>query len=105
MNNPNEPLQTEATGVFPVHNPKGLHARPASELVKLALTFQADVTLEKDEVEVNGKSILGLLMLCATKDSHIKVTCRGPDAQQALDAIGKEIERLHEYDDNEKNSP
>ena len=68
-------------------NRAGMHARPAAELVKLAGTFAADVRIEKDGVEVNGKSIMGVLMLAAEMGSELRIVARGDDAAEAVDAL------------------
>ena len=68
-------------------NRYGLHARPASKFVKLAGQFKCSVYVEKDGEEVNGKSIMGLMMLAAGEGSTITVRANGEDARQALDAI------------------
>lgn len=74
-------------------NRAGMHARPAAELVKLAGTFQADVRLEKDGLEVNGKSIMGVLMLAAEQGSSLKISARGDDAEDAVSAISELVAR------------
>ncbi len=68
-------------------NPLGLHARPAAQLVKLANTFDADIALCKDGLEVNGKSIMGVMMLAAECGSAITIRATGRDAEQAVQAI------------------
>ena len=68
-------------------NQEGLHARPAAKIVRLASSFQADVELLKDGLAVNGKSIMGVMMLAAECGSSIMVRADGPDAEQAVDAI------------------
>ena len=68
-------------------NPLGLHARPAAQIVRLATTFGSDIWLEKDGMKVNGKSIMGVMMLAAECGSTIRVQASGDDAQQAIDAI------------------
>ncbi|MBI5420266.1 MAG: HPr family phosphocarrier protein [Deltaproteobacteria bacterium] len=81
------------TRQFEIMNRLGLHARAAAQLVHLANRFASDIRLSKDEMEVNGKSIMGVLMLAAPKDSLILVRADGPDAAQAVDAIGLLIAR------------
>lgn len=76
---------------FKIINRLGLHARAAAQMVQTANKFKCDVTVEKDGSEVNGKSIMGLLMLAAPQGSLIKVTACGEDADQALKVIGKLI--------------
>ena len=68
-------------------NRAGMHARPAAEFVKLAGRFEADITIEKDGLEVNGKSIMGVLMLAAEQGSELRLAARGTDAEEALDAL------------------
>ena len=76
---------------FKIVNRLGLHARAAAQLVQTANRFTSDVTLEKDGNEVNGKSIMGLLMLAAPQGSQITVSVSGEDAAEALMVIGKLI--------------
>lgn len=73
-------------------NELGLHARPAAMFVKLANEFNCDIMVEKGSEQVNGKSIMGIMMLAAGKGSVIKVAARGEDAQEALDDIEKLIQ-------------
>ena len=68
-------------------NRNGLHARPAAEIVKLASKFQSEITIVKDDLDVNGKSIMGVMMLAAEHGSSITLKAEGPDAAQALDAL------------------
>ena len=67
-----------------IENRNGLHARPAALFVKTASRFQAEVWVEKDEERVNGKSIMGLMMLAAGKGSVLKVTAEGEDAGSVI---------------------
>jgi phosphocarrier protein HPr len=80
---------TKAEKLMEVTNKMGLHARPCSKFVKLAATFKSEVWVEKDGEQVNGKSIMGLMMLAAGNGSKLLVTCEGPDAGDALAAIEK----------------
>jgi phosphocarrier protein len=75
-----------------IANKNGLHARPAAEIVKTAAKFKADITLVRDELEVNGKSIMGVMMLAAEYGSTLKLRADGPDAEQAVTAIATLIE-------------
>ena len=68
-------------------NKNGLHARPAAEIVKLAAKFQSEITVVKDDLDVNGKSIMGVMMLAAEHGSNITFRAEGDDAEQALDAL------------------
>jgi phosphocarrier protein HPr len=77
---------------FTIRNKLGLHARAAAQLVQTANRFRADVMVSKDGVEVNGKSIMGILMLAAAQGSIIQVMVQGDDAEQALKTIGQLID-------------
>jgi phosphocarrier protein len=68
-------------------NKLGLHARPAAEIVKTAARFKSDITIVRDELEVNGKSIMGVMMLAAECGSTILLRAEGADADAALDAL------------------
>ncbi|MBA3659664.1 MAG: HPr family phosphocarrier protein [Gemmatimonadales bacterium] len=68
-------------------NQEGLHARPAARIVRLASMFSADIKLVKEGFEVNGKSIMGVMMLAAECGSEITIRGDGPDADQAVDAL------------------
>ena len=71
----------------PIINRLGLHARPAALFVKVASRYRSDVWVKKENEEVNGKSIMGLMMLAAGQGSKLQVRCEGPDAARALDEI------------------
>jgi len=77
---------------FTIKNRLGLHARAAAQLVQTASRFRSEVMIEKEGVEVNGKSIMGILMLAAPKGSQICVAVNGDDAEEALGAIGQLID-------------
>jgi len=68
-------------------NQEGLHARPAARIVRLASSFDSDIELLKDGVAVNGKSIMGVMMLAAECGSSIVIRADGPDAERAVEAI------------------
>lgn len=68
-------------------NKNGLHARPAAEIVKTAGKFSSDVTIVRDDLEVNGKSIMGVMMLAAECGATILLRASGPDADEAVDAL------------------
>jgi phosphocarrier protein len=74
-------------------NRAGMHARPAAAFVKIAARFSADITVEKDGLEVNGKSIMGVLMLAAEKGSRLRLVASGVDAAAALDALADLVGR------------
>jgi phosphocarrier protein HPr len=67
-----------------VQNKMGIHARPAAMIVRVTNKFKAEVHVEKDDEQVNGKSIMGLMMLAAAKGSTVKFVATGPDAEQML---------------------
>lgn len=72
-----------------IQNKYGLHARPAAEFVKLANRFQADIWVKKEEMQVNGKSIMGVMMLAAEFGSEITIRASGEDAESALAALAE----------------
>jgi phosphocarrier protein HPr len=72
-------------------NKNGLHARPAAEIVKISAKFKSEITLVKDGMEVNGKSIMGVMMLAAECGASLGLRADGPDADAALDAIASLI--------------
>lgn len=74
-----------------IENRLGLHARPAAEVVKTAAKFQSDITICRDDLEVNGKSIMGVMMLAAEHGSRITLRADGPDEVQAVDALSELI--------------
>jgi len=78
-----------AEGTFEIVNELGLHARAATKFVQTANKFRCDVDVEKDGQVVNGKSIMGVLMLVAAKGTSITVRGRGQDAQACVDALGE----------------
>lgn len=83
---------------FTILNKLGIHARPAAQFVKTANRFQSEIRVEKDGEEVDGKSIMGLMMLAAGHGSVIAVSAEGTDADAALDAIADLITRKFEED-------
>jgi phosphocarrier protein HPr len=70
-------------------NKYGLHARPAAEFVKLANRYASDVWISKDQVEVNGKSIMGVMMLAAERGSRVGIRAEGDDAEEAVTALAE----------------
>jgi phosphocarrier protein len=76
-----------------ITNRNGLHARPAAEIVKAASRFKSEITIVRDDLEVNGKSIMGVMMLAAEYGSTLLVRADGPDAREAVDAIAALIAR------------
>ena len=76
-----------------IHNPSGLHARPAALLVQTAGRFTSDVQIEKDGKSVNAKSVLGVMSLAVSPGSQIVIRADGADEQEAVDAL---VELIHQ---------
>ena len=76
-------IQKEVT----ILNKLGLHARPAAMFVRAANKHRAEIWVEKDGEQVNGKSIMGLMMLAAGQGSKLQIRCEGPDAERALEEV------------------
>jgi phosphocarrier protein HPr len=74
-----------------VVNAHGIHARPAAEIVKTAARFSSSIKLEKDGLKVNGKSIMGVMMLAAECGSEVIIRAEGADADAAVDALAELI--------------
>ncbi len=70
-----------------IQNKYGLHARPAAEFVKTAHGFDAEVWVRKEDLEVNGKSIMGMMMLAAEQGTELVIRASGEDAVDAVDAL------------------
>ena len=70
-----------------IANRNGIHARPAAEIVKVAAKFRSEVTLVRDDLEVNGKSMMGVMMLAAEYGSTLDIRASGEDADAAVEAI------------------
>lgn len=79
-----------------VSNKMGIHARPAAMIVRVANKYQAEVTVEKDDEQVNGKSIMGLMMLAAGNGSKLRFTAIGKDAESMLREMTTLFERKFE---------
>ena len=90
----NEFLTQELT----ILNKSGIHARPAAMFVKIANRFACEILVEKDGEKINGKSIMGLMMLAAGPGSKIKIHVKGTDAPAAMEALGEVIQR--KFDEN-----
>ncbi|MDP9349816.1 MAG: HPr family phosphocarrier protein [Gemmatimonadota bacterium] len=73
-------------------NKYGLHARPAAEFVKLANRYASEVWISKDEIEVNGKSIMGVMMLAAERGSRVGIRAEGDDAEEAVAALAQLVQ-------------
>lgn len=77
---------------FIIVNQEGLHARPAAKFVKLSNRYQSEIWVKKGDEEVNGKSIMGLMMLAAESGAKICVSANGSDAEEAIHQLGELIE-------------
>jgi phosphocarrier protein len=77
---------------FTILNTLGLHARAAAQLVQAANRCRCEIQVEKDGMQVNGKSIMGVLTLAAAKGTQIVVSCEGEDEVAAMEALAKVIE-------------
>lgn len=83
---------------FTISNKLGLHARPAAMFVKTASKYKSKIEVKKDDMVVDGKSIMGLMMLAAESGSMLQLTVNGDDEQEAMDSIA----RLFEVNFNEE---
>jgi phosphocarrier protein HPr len=81
-------MTESAAGKFTIVNALGLHARAATKLVQLATRFPCDVQVARQEQVANGKSVMGVLLLCGSRGTVIEVTATGERAQECVDAIG-----------------
>jgi phosphocarrier protein HPr len=84
---------TAVERVVTIVNPLGLHARPAAEFVKVASAFRAEVQVEKDGMQVNGKSIMGVMTLAAECGSSLVVRATGEDADAVVAALADLVAR------------
>lgn len=89
--NAQSPVMCEA--MVEIVNRAGMHARPASEFVRLAGRFRSHVTVARDGMEVNGKSIMGVLMLAAEQGSKLSIRTEGDDAREAIEALADLVRR------------
>ena len=80
------------TRELPITNKRGLHARASAKFVQTVESFDADVEVSKDNQTVCGTSIMGLMMLAASIGTSIRVVTRGPQAEEAMDAIATLVE-------------
>ncbi len=90
--------KASSTKELTILNRLGLHARPSAQFVKTCSRFKCDVWVEKDGEQVNGKSIMGLMMLAAGLGSKLKITCEGSDADKAVMEIEALILRKFDED-------
>ncbi|HEY7472569.1 MAG TPA: HPr family phosphocarrier protein [Gemmatimonadota bacterium] len=92
-------MQASCRASVEVVNRLGLHARPAAHFVRLAARFAADVYVTRDSVEVNGKSIMGVMMLAAEKGARIEIRAEGEDAEKAVEELVALVLRGFDEDD------
>src|SRR3954447_14180056 len=90
---PSQKIEKEIT----IINRLGLHARPAAMFVRIASRYRSEVWVEKEGEKINGKSIMGLMMLAAGQGSTLNISCEGPDA----DRVMEELEQLIQQKFNE----
>ncbi len=81
-----------------IQNRHGLHARPAAEIVKTAAKFRTDVQIVRDDLEVNAKSIMGVMLLAAGQGTQVKLRVEGEDEQAAADAVQSLFARRFDED-------
>lgn len=81
-----------------IGNKLGIHARPAAQFVKLASRYSSEIRVEKDGEQVDGKSIMGLMMLAAGHGSVLLISAEGADAEDALSALEDLVKRNFEED-------
>jgi phosphocarrier protein HPr len=82
---------SEANARFKIINQLGLHARAATKLVQLASKYPCDVELAREDQNANGKSVMGVLLLCGSKGTVIEVRAKGDRAEECVEAIGQLI--------------
>jgi phosphocarrier protein HPr len=82
---------SDASGRFTVVNQLGLHARAATKLVQLASKFPCDVEITREDQSANGKSVMGVLLLCGSKGTVLDVRAQGERAVECVKAIGELI--------------
>jgi phosphocarrier protein HPr len=91
---PAQKLEKEVT----IINRLGLHARPAAMFVRIASRYRSEVWVEKEGERINGKSIMGLMMLAAGQGSKLLLCCEGPDADKALEELEDLIQKKFKED-------
>jgi phosphocarrier protein len=91
---PAQKLEKEITIV----NRLGLHARPAAMFVRIASRYRSEVWVEKEGEQINGKSIMGLMMLAAGQGSKLTIRCEGPDADKVLEELEELIQKKFNED-------
>ena len=95
---PESASQSKSTKELTIVNRLGLHARPSAMFVKTASRFKCEIWVEKDGERVNGKSIMGLMMLAAGQGSKLLITCEGTDCDKAVSELEEIIRRKFDED-------
>ncbi len=72
-----------------IQNKLGMHARSAAMFVEVAHRFQSEITVKRDDIEVNGKSIMGIMMLAAAKGTELLIQADGPDEDEAIESLDR----------------
>lgn len=85
------PVKIMFESEFIIVNKLGLHARASALLVKTAIRFDSDIRIEREGIEINGKSIMGIMMLAAAKGSVVKLKIAGKDEAEAMSTLGELI--------------
>jgi phosphocarrier protein len=88
----------ELCNIAMITNQRGLHARAAAKFVKLAETFEAEISIAKGEMKVSARSIMGLMMLAATQGTTITICASGPDADEAVTVLSGLVKRKFDED-------
>ena len=83
----------EEEQTFEIKNELGLHARAAGLMVRMANRYEAEISIEKDGMVANAKSIMGVMMLAATVGSRVRIRAEGPEARKAVRALGRLIDK------------
>jgi phosphocarrier protein len=91
---PAQKIEKEIT----IINRLGLHARPAAMFVRIASRFRSEVWVEKEGEQINGKSIMGLMMLAAGQGSKLTIRCEGPDADKVMEELEELIQQKFNED-------
>ena len=94
---------TAVRKIVTIVNRRGLHARAAAKFVKLAAQFKCDIIVTRNDMNVPGRSLMGLLTLGASQTKEIEIICTGDDAEKTLDALVDLVERGFDEDDSDGN--
>jgi phosphocarrier protein len=92
-------MSTSCRASVEIANRLGLHARPAAQFVRLASRFGSDIYVSRESVEVNGKSIMGVMMLAAEEGARIEIRAEGDDAEKAVEELVSLVARGFDEDD------